>query len=209
MNYVLLILISYIIGSIPTGWILVKVLTGHEIRYHGSKNIGFTNVSRVIGLGLGLVVLAIDVGKSFVLVNWLAPYIGGSEAHYQVLAGIICILGNIFTIWFANLKGGKAIATATGVFMALLPINFLAALGFWLLVLLLTKFISLSSIIAVFYLYLSYFYSPSRFTLFSNQLWSKDLVVILIFVLVIMTHRENIERLLAGKEKVIKFKKAR
>lgn len=213
MNYALLIaaiLLGYGIGSIPTGWILVKVTTGHEIRYHGSKNIGFTNVARVIGFFAGFVVLVIDIAKSFAVVYWLVPLICGPDSIYLVLAGAGCIIGNRFTFWFQNFKGGKAVATSTGVFLALTPLPLLVALITWLMIIgwqVLRKrdwkkYVFLASISASLALAISYFIFSACYGLFvfAEENLAMTIIVIAVVILMVINHHNNISSFLKSRK---------
>lgn len=204
------IIIGYLVGCIPTGWILVKILTGHEIRYHGSKNIGFTNVARVINFWLGLVVLIIDIGKALSLIYFLIPAFVGTENTILVTAGAACIIGNRLTFWFKNFKGGKAVATSAGIFFALMPIPLLIALVVWLVIVFWNKFkkrdwkkfVFIASILASIALSLSYFigliYDKASFLETENLV--KEIFVLLVVVLMIINHISNIKKFISDRD---------
>jgi glycerol-3-phosphate acyltransferase PlsY len=235
MNLALLIIISYFVGSIPTGWLLTKLTTGklrdkdkaknngpisnfltkfkngRDIRNHGSKNPGATNVWRVLGPIAGSTVGAIDIAKAFVLVFFIAPAFsnGISTSICQIISGILCISGNTFPIWFRNMKGGKAVAAATGVFAGLMPLPLIFAFLVWLATLWWKGYVSLASILASVallagYLLHLYFYGMP---VFGAEDWSKTVFVILLVIFIFVTHRSNIKRLRNGEENSFKAKK--
>lgn len=234
MNIVILIILSYFVGSIPVGWILTKFTTGrlydkdrarklgpikqflikfrngHDIRHYGSKNPGATNVWRVLGPLYGTTVGLIDIAKAFVLVYFLVPWLFGLDSIYLVVAGISCIFGNTFTIWFQNLKGGKAVATSAGVFLALMPLPFIFALLVWLLVLRRKGYVSLASmsaavsLLAAYLIYLAFYGLP----VFGATDWPKTIFATMLVVLILFNHRSNIKRLLKGEENSMKSNKA-
>ncbi|MCX6792823.1 MAG: glycerol-3-phosphate acyltransferase [Candidatus Falkowbacteria bacterium] len=234
MNLVLLIVISYLVGSIPTGWIFTKLSTGrlrdkdkaknygplknffikfkngHDIRHHGSKNPGATNVWRVLGRFAGSTVGVIDIAKAFVLVLVIAPAFssGINSSICQISSGIVCILGNTFPVWFRNFKGGKAVAAATGVFAGLMPLPLIFAFLVWLIMLWWKGIVSLASIsaslalLAGYLIYLAIYGMP----VFGAEDWPKTIFAMLLVVFIFITHRSNIKRLLNGEENSFKVK---
>lgn len=194
----LLIVISYIIGSIPTGYIFGKGLKGIDIREVGSGNVGATNVARSIGKKAGIVVLIIDFLKGFVAVAVIPAgferFFSGvvlPENIYIFLAGAV-IAGHIWTV-FLKFKGGKGVATTAGVMTALSPGIFLGALAIWVIVFCICRYVSLASILAATMLpVLSVLTGkPIEFTLFSAVLC----------LIGVYSHRSNIRRLIQGTEK--------
>ena len=153
MTNLLVALIAYLIGSIPTGFLMAK-MRGVDIRSVGSGNIGATNVFRVLGKGPGVMVLLIDALKGFLPAKFLpALFLHGasiSSPRYQYLAliaGVFAILGHNYTCWL-RFKGGKGVATTAGVLIAWVPLAFLIALGSWLVVFGVSRYVSLASIAA-------------------------------------------------------------
>jgi acyl phosphate:glycerol-3-phosphate acyltransferase len=206
LNTILVFLLAYLLGSIPTAVWVGKRFHKIDVRQHGSGNAGTTNVIRVLGWKTGIPVLIIDIAK-----GWLAAMLpiflhlgekGSSLViNLQILAGVIAITGHIFPV-FAGFRGGKGVATVFGILLALQPILTLSCFGVFLAVLLMTGIVSVSSMsagIAFPVLLFSFFNTPSLvFKVFS----------ILVAVALIITHRKNIRRLLKGEEaRLINFRK--
>lgn len=202
----LIILLAYLLGSIPTSVWLGRVLKGVDLREHGSGNAGATNAFRVLGKGIGTIVLLLDMLKGFLAVNLALlqnELNSGSEALMilRIGLGITAVLGHIFPL-FAAFRGGKGVATVTGVALALHPFGALAAMGVYLLVFLLTRISALGSLTAV----LSY---PIWIILvFSTDYLSIRIFSLFVVLLVLITHRSNIQRLIRGQEKSL-FRKKR
>ena len=196
----LLILISYFLGSISASIVISKMVFKKDIRNYGSKNAGAMNTIRTFGLKPGLVVLILDVCKGF-LVVFLPDFIEILPQHieYKIGLSISVIIGHLFPIYY-RFKGGKGVATLLGVMLALNWKVSLCSLLVYLLILLITKYGSLSSICGVF-----------SFPLFLLLLYNKPgnfLLIIFGFsmgVLVCLTHYQNIRRLLRGSENKFKF----
>jgi glycerol-3-phosphate acyltransferase PlsY len=192
---VLGILIGYFIGAIPTGLIAGRMTAGIDLREHGSRNIGFTNALRVLGWKVGVPVLLVDVGKAALAVLAIPAIIPAAGLPvYPVIVGIAVLAGNIFNV-FLGFRGGKGVATALGVFLALAWLPTLVALAIFLTVLAATRYVSLGSICAALALPVGIAVQGGLGVLF----WATALVA----VLVIVRHRENIGRLLAGTERRI------
>jgi len=205
-DIVFLIVISYLIGSIPTAIIAGKILKNIDIREHGSGNAGATNVFRVLGWKAGLVVLLIDMFKGFAPVWWLAPQQSGPElqALYQILIGLAAVAGHIWTL-FARFRGGKGVGTAAGVFLALQPLPVLGALVIFILIVAKTKYVSLGSTISA--TLLPVLMLLNRYVL-GRYVPNLIIVVgVMLAVLIIIMHRENIKRLIAGTENKLSFSK--
>jgi len=199
--YLVLFIISYLVGSIPIGWILIKVFKGVDLRTFGSGGTGATNAWRV-NKPIGVITLIADVSKAYILVVYIVPaMVSESVLIYAMICGIICMIGNAFPFWL-KFKGGKGIDTSLGFFLFLRPEMALIALVLFALILLISKFVSLSSILAAFSLILSYSFLSliSGDTLFSSQNWYLGVAAIFVFVFAVFTHRDNIKRILDGSE---------
>ena len=197
MTLTFILLVSYLLGSFPSGFLYAKNLKGIDIRDVGSGSTGATNVLRNIGKWPALIVFILDVLKGFIAVK--IAYFFASEYIYQVLAGLSAIAGHIWPIWLKG-KGGKAVATGLGMFIALSWKVGLASFGTFLIIISLTKIVSLSSITASILLpiyMLKYIGTLSHpFTIFS----------FIVSIIVIWKHRSNINRILKGKEPKISNK---
>jgi len=141
-----LVFVAYLLGSIPFGLILTKLLGGKDVRQHGSGNIGATNVTRVAGPVAGILTLLLDASKGAAAV-WLAGHFTGHSARWMVLAGAAALAGHCFPVWLA-FNGGKGVATALGVFVMLSPIAALAGFALFLLIFVFWRYVSLASITA-------------------------------------------------------------
>ncbi len=198
---ILIIFISYLLGSLPTGFLIGKYLKNIDLRNIGSGSTGATNVLRNVGKWPALFVFIVDVGKGLIAVIIAKEFanqdlIDSNQGYMEVLAGISAISGHIWPIWLKG-KGGKAVATGLGMFLALSWKVGLASFGIFLLVLAKSKFVSLSSISAAILLPIFMFFYVGNFT---NPYFYISLIVAL---LVIWKHRTNINRLLNGKESKI------
>ena len=204
MTNLLVALIAYLIGSIPTGFLMAK-MRGVDIRSVGSGNIGATNVFRILGKGPGVAVLLIDALKGFLPAKFLpALFLHGmsmSSPRYQYLAliaGVFAILGHNYTCWL-RFKGGKGVATTAGVLIAWVPFAFSIALGSWLLVFGVSRYVSLASIVAAVVLPFAVWGTDGRkFMIY---------IATMLSLLVIFKHRSNIQRLMEGTENRIGKKK--
>ena len=184
---VLAILGSYLLGATPTSFIAGKLGRGIDLREHGSKNLGATNVYRILGWKYAIPVALVDIAKGAVPVL-LAP----AGSWLRVAVGAAAVLGHMFSP-YVRFKGGKGVATAAGMFLALAPIAVLIAIPIWGLCLWLTGYVSLSSIIAVLSVPLAIaLLQPGEPYVF----WASAVLV----ALIIFAHRRNIARLLAGTE---------
>jgi glycerol-3-phosphate acyltransferase PlsY len=201
-------LFGFIPGAIPFGY-LVGRTRGIDLRRHGSGNIGFTNVIRVMGWPYGVPVLALDLAKGLLPVLFLPALIhaladgprellmihnlfGPRLELLKVIVGLSAILGHLFTP-VLKFKGGKGVATTAGVVLALTPWTFLLCLGLFLIILLLTHYLSLASISAAVAL-------PIATLFVARGQWAILAFTILVAVLLVTRHTANIRRLLAGNE---------
>ena len=200
---ILIIFTSYLLGSLPTGFLIGKYLKNIDLRTIGSGSTGATNVLRNVGKWPALFVFLIDVGKGLIAVtiakeiaNQDLILIDSNQGYMEVLAGISAISGHIWPIWLKG-RGGKAVATGLGMFLALSWKVGLASLGIFLIVLTKTKFVSLSSISAAILLPIFMFFYLGKF------MHSYFFISLIVALLVIWKHRTNITRLLRGEESKI------
>jgi glycerol-3-phosphate acyltransferase PlsY len=191
---ILLFIGAFLIGGIPTGYIVVKILRRKDIRDFGSGNIGFSNVYRTEGLKLGAQVLIIDVLKSFLVTFFFARFLP-NEYLFRFLLGITVITGNIFTP-FLKFQGGKGVATALGVTLALNPYASLSALCAFLITVKLSRYISLGSLVAV----SVYTLTSALFYVFADYDVFSLLFATLLFIAIVARHISNIKRLINGQE---------
>ncbi|AKP47194.1 MULTISPECIES: glycerol-3-phosphate 1-O-acyltransferase PlsY [Bacillus] len=192
MEYVVFILIAYLLGSIPSGLIVGKIFYGVDIREHGSGNLGATNAFRTLGIKAGSVVIIADILKGTLAT--LLPIWFGADLH-PLIAGMAAAVGHSFPV-FAGFRGGKAVATSGGVLLAYEPVLFLLLVVAFLISLYISKYVSLSSIIvsiiAVIY------------TFFKGDI---PLIIVVLFLasFVIFRHRANVKRILNKTEPKIKW----
>lgn len=194
--WLLTLLTAYLLGSIPFGYLLVRFFRKEDIRSTGSGNIGATNVARSGAKGLGLLTLLLDLGKGLLavlLARHLAPGTPGFPSDLAVGAAVAAVLGHVFPVWL-GFKGGKGVATALGVFLALAPIVALAAVAVFVLMVAVTRIVSLASIVAAAVLpVFAMLLLPDRSPVYLGG-------VIFVALLVIVKHQANIQRLVAGTE---------
>lgn len=190
----LAILAGYLLGSIPTGYIVGR-MRGVDIRTQGSGNPGATNVVRVLGWPAGITVFLADMGKGLVAAWVLVKFTAFPASEVlRVACGLAAVLGHTFTI-FLGFKGGKGVATSCGVFLALAPLSTLAVFSLFVIVVAATRYVSLGSIIAAAFLPLMVWAVGET----GQSNWVLILAVGLAAT-VIVKHRSNIRRLLAGTE---------
>lgn len=202
MHPALGVVIAYLLGSIPFAYLAGRVGRGIDLREHGSGNLGATNVFRVLGWKLGIVVLLADTAKGAVPVWLLPPLTTASSPDVWAIAfGVASILGHVRPVFLLGKGGGKGVATAGGVFLALAPLPMLIATVAWLVVLLLSGYVSLASLSAAVVLPLSIL---AVYGLDSPLL----LVSAVLAGFVFWTHRGNIARLRKGEEHRLGRKKA-
>lgn len=191
------LVLAYLLGSIPTGYLLVRIFRHEDIRATGSGNIGATNVARSGATGLGVATLVLDALKGLlavVIARHFALYTGFPNGYdLEALAGLAAVVGHIFPVWL-GFRGGKGVATALGVFLALMPLATVFALIIFLLVFTFTKYVSLASMVAAATLAVLCVVMDTRRRLIV------DLVYLAMPLLVIVKHHGNIRRLLARTE---------
>jgi len=205
--YIIVAVVAYLLGSIPFGYLLVRVFRGEDVRLTGSGNIGATNVARTGAKGLGIATLVLDALKGAAAV-YLAGLLVGSKyplcqehlelyfcipiLRFQALAALCAVLGHCFPVWL-SFKGGKGVATALGVFCVLFPKAILLALAIFIIVVAVTRYVSLGSILgAIAFPVAAYFLQESD--------WLSLLLASSVSLIVILKHHENIRRLLTGTE---------
>ncbi|MBN2103173.1 glycerol-3-phosphate 1-O-acyltransferase PlsY [bacterium] len=201
ISLVLIILCSYLVGSIPTAIWTSRIVMKDDVRNHGSKNAGATNVFRVMGWKPALIVVLVDMAKGVLAVLLIAKIRLDSvplnnASFIQILAGIAAIFGHIWTV-FAGFKGGKGVGTAFGVLVALIPVPALIALGLWIVLVWLTRIVSVSSMIAAVSLPVSILVQRALGVTVPNVLLC---IALIVAALIVFTHRSNIGRLIRGEE---------
>lgn len=204
--YLIVAAVSYLLGSIPFGYLLVRIFRGEDIRLTGSGNIGATNVARSGAKGLGIATLVLDAMKGALAV-WLAEVLAGSKYNLcgdffqhpcapalrlMSLAALFAVLGHVFPVWL-RFKGGKGVATALGVFCVLFPKAILVALAIFILVVVITRYVSLGSILGAIAFPAAAYFLQSRDALSLVLASAVSLIVVL-------KHHQNISRLLSGTE---------
>ena len=213
--YIIVALGAYLLGSLPTGFLVARA-RGVDIRTVGSKNMGATNVFRVLGKGPGIFVLLMDAFKGFVAValtincypqlNQVLPNIFTADGVANpsvrfglgIVAGLFSILGHNYTCWL-GFKGGKGIATTGGAFLALAPIAVAVALVAWLIAFVTTRYVSVASIVAAVALPATVWFTQPNLTL--------RCIAVALGILAIYKHKANIRRLLDGTENRFNLKK--
>ena len=205
MITVLLILIAYVLGSIPNALWVGKTFKNIDVREHGSKNTGSTNAARVLGAKLGIFTLILDILKGalptylgIVLGANLLTRITGIDKLDIIVIGMAAILGHTFSL-FLKFKGGKAVATTLGVFLVLVPYAILILLVIFFVIFGLTRYVSLASIISAVVLPIAVYFTTRHIPL--------TILGIIIGLLVIIRHKENIKRLINGTESKLSFSK--
>jgi glycerol-3-phosphate acyltransferase PlsY len=196
LTYVLIGLAAYLLGSIPFGYLLVRAFLKEDIRAKGSGNIGATNVIRSGAKKLGALTFLLDACKGVVAVLLVSRIALAPVSHQNAvaLAALCAILGHIYTVWL-GFKGGKGVATALGVFLALAPYAALAGLAVFVLVFAISKYVSLGSILAAIVFPICAMLLPhGAYTPFMIA------VIFVVPVIVIARHHKNIARLLNGTE---------
>ncbi|MBC1722205.1 glycerol-3-phosphate 1-O-acyltransferase PlsY [Listeria seeligeri] len=195
INLILLSLLAYVIGSIPSGLWIGKIFYKKDIREFGSGNLGATNSFRVLGVKAGSVVTVMDILKGTVATMLPFFFQLNVDHHFWLLTGACAIVGHSFPL-FAGFRGGKAVATSAGVILAYAPLLFVAALVVFLVTLKLSKYVSLSSMVgALAALIISFFLGD----------WILIILVACITIFVIWRHRANITRIHNGEEPKIKW----
>lgn len=211
---ILLILASYLLGSIPSALIIGKTFKGVDIREYGSKNMGTTNTLRVLGPKCAIVVFLLDAFKASIIILLFKIGLLDYQADWMVIEihpliyGIVAIIGHAFPI-FADFKGGKGVACSAGIALIYCPGIFFISISVFLIVLLISKYVSLSSILGLFTAFVCSFFRTNN----GKIDWIFVVCVFIVFMLIVFFHRKNILKLFKKQEsktdiiKIIKDKK--
>jgi glycerol-3-phosphate acyltransferase PlsY len=218
----IVIILSYVIGSIPTSIIATKMANAGDIRKFGSGNAGGTNVLRMLGWKIGLAVILFDLFKGVFATYYVPqffwdpttlPFNNATPFQdftvVQIICGISAVLGHIWTL-FAGFKGGKGVATGAGMVLGLAPVEFAVAIGVFAAVFMFSRYVSLGSILAAMAIPLTLFIRENLFNVDIPGYHTLVYFAIAVAMLIVYTHRENIKRLMAGTEnKLTHFKGSR
>ena len=196
MTGALALLIAYLLGDIPFGYLLVRLTTGRDVRASGSGNIGATNVLRTTGRAAGIATLLLDIGKGYLAV-WLAGRLTNGNVEWMSGAALAVMIGHSYPV-FLRFRGGKAVAAFVGGFLCLTPVALLAVLVVFVAMVAWTRHISLGSIVGA-----GTF--PLAVWLIEHPPITVVIAAVLSGALIIYRHRENIARLRAGTESVFSF----
>ncbi len=196
MTPILLLLAAYLIGGIPFGYLLVRWKTGEDVRSKGSGNIGATNVLRTTGRAIGVLTLLLDIAKGYFAV-WLMARFTGDDPMWTAAAAVAVLLGHGFPV-FLRFQGGKAVASFVGANLYLAPVALLACVVMLVVVVAMTRYISLGSIVAAgLFPFAVYLLMHPHWAILASALFSAAFIV--------WRHRANIERIRAGNENVFRF----
>lgn len=192
MKLFLVLLLSYFLGAIPSGYLFTRFIKGMDLREFGSGNVGATNVARVMGLKYGIIVASLDIFKGYLAVGLSQFLLPADTSRLLFLViGVLAIIGHDWSV-FLKFSGGKGVATTVGVVLRLMPLSFIFFAIPWLTLVILTRYVSLASIIAslsipvlIYFINLDYYFF---------------IFTLVLALLIIFTHRSNIKRLLKGEE---------
>jgi glycerol-3-phosphate acyltransferase PlsY len=210
LSLILLIIVSYLIGSIPFAYIIGKLFKDIDIREYGSGNLGSTNAFRVMGIPLGMLVQILDIAKGLIVVMSVSTFFYHNLPFrnitpfeditvLKIIAGISAVLGHTFSA-FVGFKGGKGINTALGMLISLSPVDVSISCGFFVIILLFSGYVSLGSVVASFIFPIAMFI---RENIFNVEIYGYKTLIffsIAVSILLIYNHRSNIKRLLYGNE---------
>jgi len=195
------IIISYLLGSIPSSIIVGKISKGIDIRDYGSGNAGATNAVRVLGFKIGFIVYILDIGKGFVAAYFISKLridtVPIDHIYMQIICGCFAVIGHIWTV-FASFKGGKGVGAAAGMAAAIAPIPVLVGIFVFLILVISFNYVSVGSLSGIIAFNVTLY--------FQKYVFDKDIKIpvlilgILMLILILYTHRSNIKRLLEGKE---------
>ncbi|TYB30923.1 MAG: glycerol-3-phosphate 1-O-acyltransferase PlsY [Candidatus Mcinerneyibacterium aminivorans] len=193
MEYIIVGILSYLLGAVPFSFLSVKVFSGEDIREHGSGNVGATNAYRIIGK-YAIIPFLFDIAKGFCSVYFISQ-VGGVSPYFKVIAAITVIVGHVYSV-FLKFDGGKGAATGLGVIIALSPLGALTGLVVWAAVLLLSRISSFATLITAVYVSIfSYLAYPSQKEI--------NIFISIMVIFIVFTHKSNIKRLIRGEEKKI------
>jgi len=217
LNLLVIVILSYLVGSIPNSIIIAKKVAGINIKEYGSGNAGGTNVMRILGKRYGILVILLDALKGAIAVILISRLYFGNFPFanqtpfddftlIQIIAGVSAVMGHIWTI-FAGFKGGKGIATGLGVLISVVTLDMLLGIAVFVIVVGVSKYVSLGSISAT--------VSVPIFMIIRENIFGVDIVgyhtllpfIIGLALIVVYTHRTNLNKLFAGKENKISFAK--
>lgn len=193
LEIVVLLIISYLIGSIPFSLLIGKFAFDKDLRRFGSGNLGSTNAFRILGKKAGIIILILDILKGAIPV--MLAHLFAPEYFHVFIFGLVAALGHVFSI-FIKFKGGKAVATSGGAVLGYNPLLFLILVAAFLLTLKVSKYVSLSSIVAAVVFVIASFFIQDTFII---------VLSILVMILVVFKHISNIQRIKDGTEPKIKF----
>ncbi|TCV08497.1 glycerol-3-phosphate acyltransferase PlsY [Sphingobacterium alimentarium] len=205
-----IVVLAYLFGSIPTAVWFGQAFYGVDVREYGSGNAGATNTFRVLGKKAGIIVMCVDIFKGWTATNlphlFDSSIVGTTDSisfvNFQLALGVIAVLGHLFPV-FAGFRGGKGVATLFGMVIAIQPMAALCCVTVFLVCLIISNYVSLSSISA------GFTFPISLALIIKTTVPSVMLYAIAICILILITHQKNIERLLKGKEsKIYLFKKS-
>lgn len=190
------ILIAYVLGAIPFGYLLTRITTGKDVRSEGSGNIGATNVLRAAGRGAAVTTMLLDVAKGYAAV-WIAGYLTDGSSGWMADAALAVMVGHAFPI-FLGFKGGKAVATFTGAFLYLTPIPALAGILVFVITVVVTRYISAGSVLAA-----ATF--PIGVWVIDHASFNVILAAVIGAAIVVYRHKDNMRRIRAGKEPMFRW----
>ena len=194
----LAVVAAYLIGGIPFGLIIVRLMTGSDVREAGSGNIGATNVLRTTGPLAGVLTLILDAAKAWLAV-WLADWLSGGSVLWMSAAALAALAGHAWSIWI-GFKGGKAVASFVGAYLYLTPLPLLAVVLLFVFIVAWTRYLSLGSIIAA-----GLF--PVACWMILHPAWPVLLSSLGAAAIVVYRHRDNVVRIRAGEERVFSFRR--
>ncbi len=193
MNQALVLVVAYLLGSIPFAYLAGR-LNGVDLRTVGSGNLGATNVFRTLGRTVGITVMVLDIAKGAAAVLIAQWVVGGS--WWPIAAGALAIIGHVFPVW-TGFKGGKGVAVGAGALVGLVPLASAVLIVLWFVIVLLTRYVSVASIVCAL--------AAAPLAWAFGAPWSYVAFIALAALFVILKHRENIQRLLAGTENRIQL----
>jgi glycerol-3-phosphate acyltransferase PlsY len=193
VGFAVLLVVAYLVGSIPFGLVVGRLFYGVDVRQHGSGNVGTTNVFRVLGKKAGVAVLVCDMLKGYIPAAIAAALF---DPWFAIFIAAAPVVGHIYSIFLKG-RGGKGIATGAAVVLALVPVVFAIILGVWIVLLLTTRYVSVASLAASFLV-------PVLTIAFREPL-PYEIAGVLVAIIVWWAHRGNIQRLLAGEENRVRL----